>query len=366
MKAFFSFMIRWVIPVLGLIALSLIIWFVGPLLDVLVPQGRRWALIVLMFAVWIAYRVFRIIQARRQAAEVMRSLAADAPVDPNSVATAEELATLRQRMDEALALLVGPQGDARRAHLRRLRGEGTLDWKGTGAGLADYLRALQAFAARIGAELYPADTTLVQPCHRGVVEVVSSGFWGLDSLLEWMDAIDARALKPLRAPGVRAPLDTTALPRDLERGWRRLLLEANYRLPREQPRDLAKLVLFGLRELLNPHGVRSMLNADDWKRIRKDGSVSITESGGRLTLRVFDAGGPALDPYRAVLEEHLTEMIDAPVPARAWQQYDFAYYIGRMASWPPLDDAGKALGVVQPASWAAGRRAYSEGVRGPA
>ena len=67
MKAFFSFMIRWVIPVLGLIALSLIIWFVGPLLDVLVPEGRRWALIVLVFALWVAYRVFRIIQARRQA-----------------------------------------------------------------------------------------------------------------------------------------------------------------------------------------------------------------------------------------------------------------------------------------------------------
>ena len=53
MKAFFSFMIRWVIPVLGLIALSLIIWFVGPLLDVLVPEGRRWALIILVFAVWL-------------------------------------------------------------------------------------------------------------------------------------------------------------------------------------------------------------------------------------------------------------------------------------------------------------------------
>ncbi len=39
MKAFFSFVIRWVIPVLGLIALSLIIWFLGPLLDVLAPPA---------------------------------------------------------------------------------------------------------------------------------------------------------------------------------------------------------------------------------------------------------------------------------------------------------------------------------------
>ncbi len=38
MKAFFSFIIRWVIPLLGLIALSLIIWFVGPLFEFLVPK----------------------------------------------------------------------------------------------------------------------------------------------------------------------------------------------------------------------------------------------------------------------------------------------------------------------------------------
>ncbi|MFO3721677.1 type VI secretion system membrane subunit TssM [Pseudomonas sp. HLMP] len=116
MKAFFSFVIRWVIPVLGLLALSLIIWFVGPLLDWLVPAAPRWALIVLLFAAWIAYRVWRIVQARRQAAKVMESLAAETAPDPASVATAEELATLRQRMDEALALLKKARlgGDERR------------------------------------------------------------------------------------------------------------------------------------------------------------------------------------------------------------------------------------------------------------
>nr|WP_218173542.1 type VI secretion system membrane subunit TssM [Pseudomonas gingeri] len=101
---------------LGLIALSLIIWFVGPLLEVLVPEGRRWALIILIFAVWIGYRLFRLIQARRQAAKVMQSLAAETAPDPASVATAEELATLRQRMDEALVLLKKAKlgGDERR------------------------------------------------------------------------------------------------------------------------------------------------------------------------------------------------------------------------------------------------------------
>ncbi|MCQ9427282.1 type VI secretion system membrane subunit TssM [Pseudomonas sp. LJDD11] len=116
MKAFLGFVIRWVVPVLGLIALSLIIWFVGPLLDVLVPEGRRWVLIGLLWAVWVGWRVYRIIQARRQAAKVIESLAAETAPDPTSVATAEELATLRQRMDEALALLKKARlgGDQRR------------------------------------------------------------------------------------------------------------------------------------------------------------------------------------------------------------------------------------------------------------
>jgi type VI secretion system protein ImpL len=115
-KVFFGFFIRWVVPVLGLIALSLIIWFVGPLLDVLVPEGRRWTLIVLLLAAWIAWRAFRVLQARRHAAKVLESLAAETAPDPASVATAEELATLRQRMDDALKLLKKARlgGDERR------------------------------------------------------------------------------------------------------------------------------------------------------------------------------------------------------------------------------------------------------------
>ncbi|MGY4491412.1 type VI secretion system membrane subunit TssM [Pseudomonas sp. TE3610] len=117
MKAVLAFVVRWVIPVLGLLALSLVIWFVGPLLDWLVPEGRRWALIALLFAAWLAYRVWRIVQAHRQAANVLASLAADTPPDPASVATAEELATLKARMAEALALLkkVSLGGDEKRS-----------------------------------------------------------------------------------------------------------------------------------------------------------------------------------------------------------------------------------------------------------
>ncbi|MFJ3525616.1 type VI secretion system membrane subunit TssM [Pseudomonas sp. NPDC090203] len=117
MKAFFSFVVRWVVPVFGLIALALIIWFIGPLLDLLLPQGRRLALIVLLFAVWGAWRVFRIVQTRRHAAQVLKSLAAENAADPASLATDEELATLRERMDDALQLLKKARlgGDERRS-----------------------------------------------------------------------------------------------------------------------------------------------------------------------------------------------------------------------------------------------------------
>ncbi|MGY4817755.1 type VI secretion system membrane subunit TssM [Pseudomonas chlororaphis subsp. piscium] len=109
MKTFFNFLVRWVVPLLGLLALSLVIWFLGPLIVVaghepLASAAIRWALIALLFLAWIGMRVLRIVQARRNAAKVMQGLAAVAP-DAASVATAEELATLKQRMDEALQLL---------------------------------------------------------------------------------------------------------------------------------------------------------------------------------------------------------------------------------------------------------------------
>jgi type VI secretion system protein ImpL len=102
---FVGFFIRWVVPAVGLIALSLIIWLAGPLLTVLAPEGRRWALIFLLWGMWIAYRIFHLVHSRRRAAKVLASLAAEAAQDPVALATIEELAALRQRMTQALNLL---------------------------------------------------------------------------------------------------------------------------------------------------------------------------------------------------------------------------------------------------------------------
>jgi type VI secretion system protein ImpL len=121
-KALLSFLGRWVMPLLGLLALSLVIWFVGPLISIgsfepLASALVRWLLIGLLFAIWIGLRVLRVIQARRNSARVMQGMTADLAPDPTQVATAEELATLRKRMDEALALLKRARlgGDERRS-----------------------------------------------------------------------------------------------------------------------------------------------------------------------------------------------------------------------------------------------------------
>lgn len=113
MKAQAGLCLRWGMPLLGLLALSLLVWFLGPLLALggyapLEPAWARALLIVLLFALWGGRRAWRLVQARRNAARVMQGLAGEAP-DALGVASAEELATLKRRMDEALAVL----GDAR-------------------------------------------------------------------------------------------------------------------------------------------------------------------------------------------------------------------------------------------------------------
>lgn len=105
MKGFVGCVIRWVVPIFLLVALGIIIWFIGPVLDVLVPDHRRWGLIGLLCVIWIAWRGLRVLQARREAAKHLQRLRAEAAQDPVRLAIAEELTTLRQRMDEAARLL---------------------------------------------------------------------------------------------------------------------------------------------------------------------------------------------------------------------------------------------------------------------
>jgi type VI secretion system protein ImpL len=100
-----SFVIRWMIPALSLVVLSLIIWFVGPVFDFLIPEIRRWICIGSLLALWIAYRLGRSILVRRREAHARMNALTEQPANPDEIAVALELATLRRHMAQALVVL---------------------------------------------------------------------------------------------------------------------------------------------------------------------------------------------------------------------------------------------------------------------
>ncbi len=121
MSAFSGFFVRWALPVAGLIGLGLTIWFVGPVLDVLVPDRNRWSLIFTLLAAWITWRLFRAIWARRRTAAMMQSLTGESTADAANIAACEELATLGRRMGHALELLKKARlGGSKRRNLYEL------------------------------------------------------------------------------------------------------------------------------------------------------------------------------------------------------------------------------------------------------
>jgi type VI secretion system protein ImpL len=114
MKAIFGFFRkRWVLTLLGLILLSLLIWFVGPLFAFaeykpLDPQSRRWILIGLVFAIWLARLAWGWIKHLRANRSLLSGLVGSgqtAQPSEGQRASAEEVSELRRRMQDALGIL---------------------------------------------------------------------------------------------------------------------------------------------------------------------------------------------------------------------------------------------------------------------
>ncbi|HTS54432.1 MAG TPA: type VI secretion system membrane subunit TssM, partial [Burkholderiales bacterium] len=104
---------RWVLTLVGLLAISLLIWFVGPLFAFanykpLEAELPRWILIALLFVAWISRQAWRWAKELRANRQLLASLATPIqPPQPTEAerASAEEVSDLRQRMQEALAIL---------------------------------------------------------------------------------------------------------------------------------------------------------------------------------------------------------------------------------------------------------------------
>lgn len=111
---------RWVLAALGLLAIALLIWLVGPLIGIadyrpLESARVRMILIGLVILLYVGKQLWKLFKARRANARLMDGLLKQqaAPAGaPDSVA-AEELATLGKRFEEAVQVLKKARLNAR-------------------------------------------------------------------------------------------------------------------------------------------------------------------------------------------------------------------------------------------------------------
>ncbi|NJD06842.1 MAG: type VI secretion system membrane subunit TssM [Methylococcaceae bacterium] len=115
----------WVIQIIGLLALSALIWFAGPLIAVagavpLESAMARIAAIVALWVVWLIYQLIRLAVVGRKDRRLMTDLAQpEAGEGDEKIASDQELEILRQGFDEALKVLkeVGAGREGKRTAL---------------------------------------------------------------------------------------------------------------------------------------------------------------------------------------------------------------------------------------------------------
>lgn len=99
---------RWVIGAIGILIVSLLIWFLGPLLGF--GDARpfesvvvRLVVILLIVLIWLAVEVIRLVRANKAAAKISEGIVEDE--DLGADRSAEEIATLKERFEEAVQVL---------------------------------------------------------------------------------------------------------------------------------------------------------------------------------------------------------------------------------------------------------------------
>jgi type VI secretion system protein ImpL len=92
---------------LGIGAIGALIWYTGPYIDFLRPTLNRLIAIAVVVALYCLYLLVRKLQTRRKEKKMSDDLAAsaDAGVDPSRERSNEEIATLKEKFDDALKVL---------------------------------------------------------------------------------------------------------------------------------------------------------------------------------------------------------------------------------------------------------------------
>ncbi|AIB16041.1 hypothetical protein ABAZ39_29750 (plasmid) [Azospirillum argentinense] len=97
---------RWFFSLLGVALLGALLWFAGPLIGVgdarpFEDDAVRLAVILVALLAWAAALALAVLRKRRRAAAMVQGIAALSPDEP-AVATADEIATLQERLNDAL------------------------------------------------------------------------------------------------------------------------------------------------------------------------------------------------------------------------------------------------------------------------
>lgn len=111
-KLFGFFTRRWIISLLGLSLLALFIWWAGPLFAFadkrpFEAENVRWALIIALFVIYAVRLLWKYLRAKFANANLLRGLGHHEapPLDPAAKESAEEIAVLKARFEEAVGVL---------------------------------------------------------------------------------------------------------------------------------------------------------------------------------------------------------------------------------------------------------------------
>ncbi len=101
---------RWFLSLLGVVALAFLIWFVGPLValagyEPLASEFVRLLLIMVLVVAWGLNNLRVQMQEKKANAEIMEGITETAGAEAGAAESAEEVAVLRERFDEAMAVL---------------------------------------------------------------------------------------------------------------------------------------------------------------------------------------------------------------------------------------------------------------------
>lgn len=100
----------WFFALIGAILLALVIWFAGPLLGFgnarpLESVVVRAILVGLILLAWLAYAILSVLRRRRREKGLVDAIATDAAADQGAGAAEDEVAALRERLDDAMGQL---------------------------------------------------------------------------------------------------------------------------------------------------------------------------------------------------------------------------------------------------------------------